>query len=559
MVGVRRCAAAAAAAMPLCRLPFAAALVNTSRIGADLGQPGANLGQPESYSTNAACTKRRCVNPIFPGLQGLASMERSALQCQKLNETKQFLQFCKAAVPETFALQQFNSSLTLAEAVRAQEIEAVKAYRYHLAAMNVDAWEHRRPDLSQDSCVRSIWLMVCNTYFPRAAHDCAVGTPTALFKPCRNTCENYLQACGVECCDESVKCVFDRPMLVSAASLVATGSAVLSTSGYADELGPSRTCTGSAHRRAGSTGVLALLLAIAGVALPQASMPSFSLRRVAVVVALAASMASLQGCSIVGHPTAAWEEKASYLLDFQFVPVSSEEKQSGAWQAPPGAAVLNSCSLPGLPTEQRCGGHGVCRAWNATANPALAQVAPLTFCRCDRDWADPECRTRRKSQAKAFFLSLFAGFLGGDRFYLGQYYVGFLKLTSLGGLGVWWVYDIAYIGSAPVYAENYRLAADLPHWLYVMTSVSFFALVGVLALNMYGSEVHQNRSKSKMLRAAEEEYFKVRNVPVDHSAADFGAMPMGASSGTAMPPSGCYGTMAPPGARAMNYAGPYAP
>jgi len=49
---------------------------------------------------------------------------------------------------------------------------------------------------------------------------------------------------------------------------------------------------------------------------------------------------------------------------------------------------------------------------------------------------------KQKSWIVALLLSIFPGYLGIDRFYLGYTGTGILKLITGGGLGIWWLIDL---------------------------------------------------------------------------------------------------------------------
>lgn len=142
---------------------------------------------------------------------------------------------------------------------------------------------------------------------------------------------------------------------------------------------------------------------------------------------------------------------------------------------PSSASTLNSCSLERLSQSLQCSGRGVCKLWH---KDALDNT--LAFCECDEAWADPECRTRRRSQTVAYLLSMFFGIFGADQFYLGFVGYGILKLFTLGGVGIWWMYDVVRIGSASVPTSSYHTAADLPHFVFVLSCVSFAIFMGFL-------------------------------------------------------------------------------
>jgi len=206
----------------------------------------------EVYTTNAICRKQHCINPIFPGLEDLHEIEAQPHQCYPLEKVADHLSFCRGAVNYDPALRVQTG--TLSDLVKYQDNEALTMFVYHLAGMGKEAWEHPEPAWSPDPCVKAVWRMVCYTYFPRAEVGCQEGGVTAYLRPCQSSCWNYINQCGVECCDESVQCVFTHTKMLGATSIT--------TSGYVNHDGPSSLCTGAAHRTAQAPAATLLGLAL---------------------------------------------------------------------------------------------------------------------------------------------------------------------------------------------------------------------------------------------------------------------------------------------------------
>lgn len=266
-----------------------------------LGAPSAEAIVKELYTTNAVCRQNNCINPLFPALQDLPKLEGQEWQKHKLENVSSFMNFCKPFVTYDPALPALNQTVKekvdaivqdvhagkpirdfdlpkyanrFQEAVVFQDRLAAKVYFYHLSGLGVEAWDHTNP--AEDSyhpmrpCARSVAQLVCYTYFPQAFAGLKDTSTVGYLRPCRGSCESYIQACNVECCDESVTCVWDGThegntvATTSKKTVDVDGKSVLLQVGYADFEGSSFQCTGTSAK----SGSRKLASAIVSILLP---------------------------------------------------------------------------------------------------------------------------------------------------------------------------------------------------------------------------------------------------------------------------------------------------
>jgi TM2 domain-containing membrane protein YozV len=72
-------------------------------------------------------------------------------------------------------------------------------------------------------------------------------------------------------------------------------------------------------------------------------------------------------------------------------------------------------------------------------------------------WLHSLKENARRSEANwwtTFWLSLLLGYFGADRFYLNSSVLGFSKLFTVGGLGLWWLIDLVLLGANQMRDDN---------------------------------------------------------------------------------------------------------
>lgn len=206
------------------------------------GASSLSLRSPEiaTYTYNVLCTQNHCINPVFPattefGRSVFATQENRTWKCASSHNSWRSSGFCSKIVSAYhFALPDGGPEVTEEELLQEQSRQAMRAYVTHVTGMGRDFWRLTEP-WEHDDCIQAVWKMSCYAHFPR----CNYISAGQYLRPCASTCQNYLKACQVRCCDEGVQCVFSHRREMP-------DGTVEQEDGFAPEVGPALGCTGAA-------------------------------------------------------------------------------------------------------------------------------------------------------------------------------------------------------------------------------------------------------------------------------------------------------------------------
>ena len=113
------------------------------------------------------------------------------------------------------------------------------------------------------------------------------------------------------------------------------------------------------------------------------------------------------------------------------------------------------------------------------ATPALVAIPAAAV--------QPIPKNKQRHFLAVFFLSFLWGTFGVDRFYLGKYGSGFLKLITLGGFGLWTLTDLTLVmngavrdkqGKEMLEFERYRKFASRTVTIFTLSVLALVALTG---------------------------------------------------------------------------------
>src|ERR1041384_3921290 len=116
---------------------------------------------------------------------------------------------------------------------------------------------------------------------------------------------------------------------------------------------------------------------------------------------------------------------------------------------------------------------------------------------------DDELFASPRSRTVAVVLAAALGFVGAHRFYVGKTKSGVFQLLTVGGVGLWWLYDLIMVATGSFRDAEGRLVSNWePEGDHLVTSGTAAALFDELdALRAEVSELHERVEFTERLLA----------------------------------------------------------
>lgn len=118
--------------------------------------------------------------------------------------------------------------------------------------------------------------------------------------------------------------------------------------------------------------------------------------------------------------------------------------------------------------------------------------------------ADDEMFASPRSRTVTMLLAVFLGVFGAHRFYAGKIGSGVVQLCTLGGLGLWWLFDVILVATGSFRdAEGRLITSWEPEGDHLVTSGTAASILDDLdALRAEVSDLHERVEFAERLLAA---------------------------------------------------------
>lgn len=100
-------------------------------------------------------------------------------------------------------------------------------------------------------------------------------------------------------------------------------------------------------------------------------------------------------------------------------------------------------------------------------------------------------KNKQRHFLAVFFFSFMWGVFGVDRFYLGRYFTGFLKLITFGGFGLWAMIDLSLVMAGAMTDRNGNEMLEYKRYKKLAAhTILIFSLVICCLILLFGIEIY---------------------------------------------------------------------